>query len=204
MRSILKNEVDAFLYFLFRYLPGKSGSFLRYQFLRNRFQSCGTHVSISEGAWFKGMENIRIGSYVGIGAYNYFFAESTQGPSSISVGNSVTFNVGVMVNADVCGTILIEDNAMIGPYVVIRASGHQYENPEIPIRKQGHLESTIVIEDGAWIGAHAVILPGVTVGKGAIVGAGAVVTRNVGAMKIVGGVPARSVKSDRVVIEQNE
>ena len=100
-----------------------------------------------------------------------------------------------MINADCKGEIIIEDNVSIGPNVVMRASGHRYEDLHVPIRLQGHHKGKIIIRDGVWIGANAVILPNVTIGKGAIVGAGAVVTKDVDDFDIVGGVPAKKIAS---------
>jgi galactoside O-acetyltransferase len=79
---------------------------------------------------------------------------------------------------------------LIGPNTVIRASNHNYNRVDIPIRDQGHSGGKIVIEDDVWIGSNAVITPDVVIGKGAIVGAGAVVVHDVSPYDIVGGVPA--------------
>ncbi|MBW2642327.1 MAG: acyltransferase [Deltaproteobacteria bacterium] len=100
-----------------------------------------------------------------------------------------------MINADVRGIIIIEDKVLVGPNVVVRASGHRYEKRRVPIREQGHHKGIIMIKTGAWIGANAVILPDVTIGKGAIVAAGAVVTKDVNDFEIVGGLPARKIGS---------
>ena len=100
-----------------------------------------------------------------------------------------------MINADIGGEITIESNVLVGPNVVMRASGHRYKDINIPIRDQGHQEGKIVIKEDVWIGANAVILPNVVVGKGAVVGAGAVVTKDVADFDIVGGVPAIKIGS---------
>ena len=102
-----------------------------------------------------------------------------------------------MVNADVKGEIIIEEDSILGPNVVIRASGHKYDDLTVPIREQGHHKGRIVIKAGTWIGANAVLLPDVTVGKGTIVAAGAVVTKDVDDYEIVGGVPAKKIGSRR-------
>lgn len=66
-----------------------------------------------------------------------------------------------------------------------------FDDPNVPIIEQGHRSAPIVIEDDVWIGLNAVILCGVTVGRGAVVGAGAVVTKDVPPGTVVAGVPAR-------------
>jgi galactoside O-acetyltransferase len=145
--------------------------------------------------FFKGFGNIELGDNIGFGPFNSIFAESVTKESRIKIGNNISFNSNVMVNADVRGEIIIEDDALIGPNVVIRASGHRHANTDIPIRQQGHEKGRIVVKTGAWISANAVILSNVTVGRGAVVGAGAVVIKDVGDFEIVGGVPAKRIGS---------
>jgi len=90
--------------------------------------------------------------------------------------------------------VTIGDHVMVGPNVVFLKENHRYDDPTSPIQAQGRTDIALpVIEDGAWIGERAIILPGRRVGKGAIVGAGAVVTRDVVDYQIVGGNPAREI-----------
>jgi maltose O-acetyltransferase len=89
---------------------------------------------------------------------------------------------------------VIGENVMVGPEVVFLKDNHRYDDPAVPMHSQGRTRVALpVVEDGAWIGQRAIILPGRRVGEGAIVGAGAVVTRDVPAFEIVGGNPARSI-----------
>ena len=75
---------------------------------------------------------------------------------------------------------------------------HAFDRIDIPMCEQGYLpEKTIVISDDVWIGGHVIILPGVHIGNGAIVGAGAVVTKDVPQYAIVGGNPAKVIKYRR-------
>lgn len=193
--SFLFNELSAYYDSLLCFFPGKTGSYLRYIFFKRRFRSCGNNIEISQGVFFKGFENIDLGSNISFGIFNKIFAESQTKEAKIKIGNNVSLNSNVMINADVKGKIIIEDNVIVGPNVVIRASGHKYNNVEIPIREQGHHKGLIVIKNGAWIGANVVILPNATVNDGAIVGAGAVVTKDVGEFEIAGGVPAKTIGS---------
>ena len=80
---------------------------------------------------------------------------------------------------------------------VLRAANHCFDSLEKPIMLQGHLYGEIVIEDDVWIAANCTITPGTRIGHGAVVGAGAVVTRDVEPYAIVGGVPARVIGSRR-------
>lgn len=90
------------------------------------------------------------------------------------------------------GGITIGDDVMLGPNVTTLSENHGFADPDVPIGEQPSSPlSPPRIDDGAWIGAQALILPGRVIGKGAIVGAGAVVTRDVAPFTIVGGNPAR-------------
>ena len=74
-------------------------------------------------------------------------------------------------------------------------SNHNYARTDIPIYRQGETSKGIVIEDDVWIGARVTILDGVRVGGGSIIAAGAVVSKDVEPFSVVGGVPARVLKS---------
>jgi maltose O-acetyltransferase len=92
------------------------------------------------------------------------------------------------------GKLIIGDNVLMAPEVAIITTQHIIDDPEIPIVDQGEEASTVIIEDNAYIGYRVIIMPGVTIGKGAIVGAGAVVTHDIPSYSIAGGVPARIIK----------
>jgi maltose O-acetyltransferase len=84
---------------------------------------------------------------------------------------------------------------MFGPEVLIIAQNHRYSSIETPMRLQGNLPPyPVTIEDDVWIGARVIVLPGVAIHKGAIIGAGAVVTKDVPPYAICVGNPARVVK----------
>lgn len=89
------------------------------------------------------------------------------------------------------GGITLEENVLIGPKVNLITTNH----PVNPAERRATISQPIVIKKGAWIGAGATILPGVTVGENAIVAAGAVVSKDVPDNSIVGGVPAKFIKS---------
>jgi acetyltransferase-like isoleucine patch superfamily enzyme len=91
------------------------------------------------------------------------------------------------------GGLKIGRDTLIAAHVVIPPSNHVFTDPKVPIRTQGLTQRGIVIGADVWIGAHAVILDGVSVGDGAVVAAGAVVTKDVPAMAIVAGVPAKRI-----------
>jgi maltose O-acetyltransferase len=116
-------------------------------------------------------------------------------PYKFSIGNNSFINTGTLILAGGAGTITIGNDVLIGPYVILVSASHRYDLLDRPIRQQEHVLKPIIIEDDVWIGAHAVITSGVTVGKGSVIGAGAVVTKDIPAYSVAAGVPARVIKS---------
>jgi acetyltransferase-like isoleucine patch superfamily enzyme len=92
------------------------------------------------------------------------------------------------------GGIEIGSNVIIGPGVMIFSEDHNYSDEDEPIRLQGESREKVRIEDDCWIGGGATILKGVTVGRGSVIAAGAVVKNHVPAYSVVAGVPGRVVK----------
>jgi acetyltransferase-like isoleucine patch superfamily enzyme len=90
--------------------------------------------------------------------------------------------------------IIIGKYVMIADAVSLRDTNHEFNRTDIPMCKQGMKTAPIIIEDDVWIGHGAVITLGVTIGTGSIVGANAVVTKDVSPYSIVGGVPAKVIK----------
>jgi maltose O-acetyltransferase len=133
---------------------------------------------------------------VKIGPHSLIFGHiemSGQGPvwERLVVGANCFINTPF--HADLNGTITIGDNVSIGHHVVFITTDHEIGPPE---RRCGAaVRKAIVIENGCWIGAGTIILPGVTVGAGSVVSAGAVVTQDVPPNRVVGGSPARPVKT---------
>lgn len=105
-----------------------------------------------------------------------------------SIGKKVFINFGCTFLDQ--GGITLEDGVFIGPGVKIATEGH----PEKPERRHSLITAPVVIRRNAWIGAGAIILPGVTVGENAIVAAGAVVTKDVTENTIVAGIPAKYIR----------
>lgn len=112
----------------------------------------------------------------------------------LSVGDRSSLGV----RSEAFGPVSIGRDVMMGPECCILTRNHKHDRCDLPMIEQGYEEyKPVNIGDDIWIGRRVVILPGVTVGRGAIVAAGAVVTRDVEPYSIVGGVPAVIIKSRR-------
>ena len=112
--------------------------------------------------------------------------------SAVELGD----NSGLGVNCRISGRVIIGENVMMGPNVSIYTTNHNFSRIDIPMCFQGNSpEKPVVVGDDVWIGANVIILPGVSVGKGAVIGAGSVVTKNVAEYAIVAGNPAKVIKS---------
>lgn len=112
------------------------------------------------------------------------------------MGNEISIGCGsgLGVNCLVHGPLSIGDNVMMGPDVVILTHTHNLDRIDIPMGQQGFRVAKVTIGNDVWIGMRSIIMPGVTIGDGAVIGAGAVVTKDVPAFSIVGGVPAKIIR----------
>ena len=114
-------------------------------------------------------------------------------PERMTIGNNSYINGGVFAIGPK-SLILIGNDCLISYAVHFRTVAHIYEAKNMLIREQGKYEKNIIVEDDVWVGFGAQIMPGVTLHKGAVIGAGAVVTHDVPSYAVVGGVPARIIK----------
>lgn len=112
-------------------------------------------------------------------------------PQDVEIGDAVAINYYTIIVA--FAKITIGNDVLIGPRVLIHSGNHRFADPTVRIRQQGHDQAPIDIGNDAWIGAHAVILSGVRIGHGAVVAAGAVVTKDVEPYTVVAGIPARKI-----------
>jgi maltose O-acetyltransferase len=118
---------------------------------------------------------------------NIFFGDGRD----IEIGKNSQINEGCWIR-----NCKIENDVMIAPYVMILNYGHNINDITIPMIAQGVRNyPQTVIENNVWIGARSIILPGIKIRTGAVVGAGSVVTKDVEAFSIVGGNPAKFIKS---------
>jgi len=186
--AIVGGEWRRYVQALVGAIPGASGSWLRAAYWRRHFRHLGSRCFIDTGLRVAGLENIEIGDAFSC-MHNCFFTADEGG--SIRIGRQVALNINVLIAASEGGRVVMGDNVLVGPHVVLRASSHRFDDRSTPIRNQGHTGGEIEIGEDVWLAAHVTVLGNVRIGRGAIVAAGAVVTRDVGAYSIVGGVPAR-------------
>jgi len=111
---------------------------------------------------------------------------------NIFIGKNVHVQRHVYVWAGKRSKIVIGDNTIIGPGSFITSDNHGMAKDKL-IRDQAGDERDVIIGSDVWLGAYAIILPGVNIGDGAVVAAGSVVTHNVSRYSIVAGVPAREI-----------
>lgn len=155
-------------YLMCKHLPRSSsklgGGVLRRFFTKHIVTSAGRNINIEKGATFS---------------------------RRLSIGD----NSGLGVNCQLQGTVTIGSNVMMGPDVLIYTTNHEFRNKDIPMQQQGYQpERPVSIGNDVWIGARVIILPGVTIGDGCVIGAGAVVTKDVPAYSVCAGNPATVVK----------
>ena len=167
--SVLKRSIFWLGYYFFaRHLPRSHVSYsfgsraIRYFVLKRLFKKFGRYVNIEPKVIFSNMSESEIGDYSGIGMHSFI------------------------------GTVKIGRDVMIGEELMAISRNHIFNDTNIPMRKQGWQEDKpIVIEDDVWIGARVIILPGRRIGKGSIIGAGTIVTKDVAPYTIVAGNPSR-------------
>ena len=159
--------ITLIIYYSFcQFIPLLIGRIMRRYCANILFDRCGTNVNLER--------KVDMGNAKGI-----------------SIGN----NSGIGIRAQVRGPLSIGDNVMMGPDVIILTHGHIYDLIDIPMCKQGSaLPKKVTIGNDVWIGTRSIIMPGVNIGNGVIIGAGAVVTKDVPDFAIVGGGPAKVLK----------
>ena len=146
--------------------------FIRYIFFKNLFKKFGKNVIIDYKTFFRYMHHIEI-------------------------GNEVSINRGceLFTSANLGKKIILNDHVTLSPNVKLYSAGHNYEYLSLP-----DTSDDIIIQEYVWIGANSIILQGVIIGKGSIVSANSVVTKDVPDYSIVAGIPAKIIKK-RIIDE---
>ena len=149
----------------------------RIWFQKRKVKNIGIDSEIRPYATILGTDNIIIGKRVIIPPYTLL---STLPGNNLSV-------------------ITIEDDVLLGPNVSVYSSTHNYNNPAIPIKDQGYSVKPVLLKQGCWIGVNVVILPGVTIGKNAVIGANSVVNADIPDFSVAVGCPAKVIKYTNTV-----
>lgn len=145
---------------------GRLSQLIRRTIVSKIFLSTGEEVNINKNAYFGSGKRLKIGSFSSIGK-----------------------------NCIVANDTIIGQNVMMAPEVLILSVNHATDRIDIPMRLQGNKEpEPVTIGDDVWIGQRSIILPSITIGSGAIIAAGSIVTKNVAEYEVVGGNPARHIK----------
>ena len=168
----IKRKIGGLLYYsIARHLPRSYSGFKIGQTGLRRFcgklmlSHCGKKVNIEHNALFS--PKVSLGDYSGIG-----------------------------VNAKIYGTCVIGNYVMMGEDCTIITRNHKFDRTDIPMMEQGFEEEKPVhIVNDVWIGDRVTIMPGVHIGDGCVIGAGAVVTRDIPPYSIAAGVPAKVLRS---------
>lgn len=173
---------------LVSWIPAAPGTVLRILAYRPFFKQA-SFFRFGVGVVILGFKNISLGRNVALNRY----ASLTADRGAISLGDNVYVGDFCTISGD-DGEVAIGNNVLIAAYTLIQAANHKFDRLDIPIMDQGHETSYVYIADDVWIGAHCVICPGVRIGTGAVIGAGAVVTKDIPPYAVAGGVPARVIR----------
>jgi acetyltransferase-like isoleucine patch superfamily enzyme len=210
--SFVKYE---FIVFLFSWIPGALGLFLRKIFYPFLFGKVGRGVAFGHHTTLRHPHKITIGDNSFIDDYAVLDAkgEEDQGifiANSVIVGRNTilsckggSIRLGDFSNISANCSLLSETKIEIGKHTflagqcyLVAGGNHSFDRTDIPIMFQPSLrKGGIVIKDDCWLGASVVILDGVSLEKGCVIGAGAVVTKSFPAYSVATGIPARTVRS---------
>lgn len=199
---------------LFSNLPGSLGYVLRKRFFRSLFRSFGKGVILGQGLVLRHPNRITLGNHVAIDD-NVLLDASGSGDSGVCLGDGVIISRNCVIQGKTgpirldnkvdigCGVILSSGNGIfIGKSTLIAGNcyigGGRYitDRTDIPMMEQGLFsKGPVVIGDDVWLGAGATVLDGVKIGRGSIIGAGALVTKDIPDYSVAVGVPAKVVKT---------
>lgn len=170
----------------------------RVRIINKGYITAGKNLILEDQCEIDGMSKrgLIFGNKVTIGANaiirpsNFYGGEPGEG---LKVGSNS--NIGAYNYIGCSGYIEIGENVMFGPRISVYSENHAFDRTDITIKEQGVIRSFVKIEDDCWIGSHSAILAGVTVGKGSIIAAGSIVTKDIPPYSVVAGIPAKIIKN---------
>jgi maltose O-acetyltransferase len=176
---MIRKVTLALYYGLARFFPRSNAPYhmlskrIRYMLCKRLFKNIGENVNVERLAFFGTGEQMEIGDNSGLGIDCYI--------THAKIGK----------------------NVMMGPGVLYIKSNHRFDRLDIPMMGQGHThEKKLTIGDDVWIGARVIFLPGISVGNGAVIAAGSVVTKDVPDFAVVAGNPARLVRDRKALFHE--
>jgi acetyltransferase-like isoleucine patch superfamily enzyme len=203
-RFLWQNAVLALMY----RLPTIWATVLRGILYRAVLGGIGSSCLIEEDVRFQVPSRIFLDDRVFVGQYSYL----DRGTSLLRLGNDVhltrsctlraekrriTVHDGAGINMrsflDGNGGVEVGPDALLSPGVQVISGNHIFDDPDVPIKYQGTAYGKVTIGEDCWLGTNVIVLPGVTIGRGAVVGAGAVVTKDIPEYSIALGIPAEVV-----------
>lgn len=184
-------------------LPGVSGWMLAdrgVRVLHGTHLKAGRQLNLEQGCFINALskrgiilgDRCTVGRYASICPTNPLLGELGEG---LRMGDHS--NIGPYSYIGCSGYIEIGSRVMMGPRVNLMAENHVFARTDIPMKDQGVKREFIRIEDDVWLGVNTTVVAGVTIGRGAVIAAGAVVTGDVPSFAVVGGIPARLIKDRR-------
>lgn len=160
-----------------------------------RFASWGRQSRLEPSSKLLFPNLVRVGDHVHICEHAWLNAKDDRGDGQPTLHIGDNAYIGRFIHINAWRSVTIEKHVLIADRVFISDCGHQFTDPVVPIRDQPDpFLGPVVLKEGCWIGTGAVILPGVTIGRNAVVAANAVVSIDVPDRAVAGGVPARILK----------
>lgn len=160
------------------------------QLFGTRMIRMGDYTRLFRGTYIKTMDSNRVilGNYVTLGPFVSLATCDGEG-GDIEIGDSTSLGSYTQVNGP--GFVRIGRDCLIASYCTFNAGNHIFSDRSRPIYMQGMTHKGITVEDDCWLGNGVRVLDGVTIGRGSVIGAGAVVTKSIPPYSIAVGVPAR-------------
>lgn len=165
--ALFPKKIRIKLFEFVRMIKGTKGLAIRYILFKSIVKKCGNNVSIHP---------------------NVFILN----PGNLSVGDNVSIHPMCYIEA--LGGIELGNNISIAHGATLMSTGHNINRLDVPINDQGVFKKKLIINDNVWIGAKSTLLAGIVIESGSVVGAGALVNKNIKRNMVVGGVPAKELK----------
>ncbi len=210
--SILRYEL---VMLLSSWIPGALGLFLRSQLYPLLLGACGRNVTFGQNVVLRHPHKIRIGNDVVVDDNVLLDAKGVDNrgivlEDGVFLGRNTILsskngyihleeraNLGFNCEIFAADEVRVGKDVMLAAYVYLVGGDHMHDRIDVPVSQQGRVGLPIRVGDGSWLGAHAVVAGGVSIGEQAIIGAGAVVLESIPAYHTAAGVPAKTIRDRR-------